>query len=418
MPFILSLAWKNLSRYRRRTVITAIAIAVGLAIYILMDSILVGAAEESERNILWYETGSGKVVTDEYRKDPDLLSLRDPVENPEAVRRELSELGIPSTPRTLFRGELIVYRDPYPEDGSMIVSVYAVDPTTDGEVFRFRETVTAGRYLEPGDEGVVLGGWLAEDIGAEVGYPVTIVTRTRQGYYQTLDLEVVGIASVPNPVVNRGGVLMAIDTADLYLQMDGAVTEIAMRFPPSADPDRTADRIEARLAAAGRPDLTAASWRELAERYIALTQQKSAGNGIILLLVFVIAAVGVSNTMLMTVLERTRELGMMRALGMRDRSIRRLLLLEAAGIGFIGSVAGIILGSIANLFLVRNGIDYSWMMRDMDLGYRTLGIFRGTWNLGTIATAFAVGIVLSVAVAVISTRRAVRMGITDALRQQ
>jgi len=138
----------------------------------------------------------------------------------------------------------------------------------------------------------------------------------------------------------------------------------------------------------------------------------------ILFLIFIIAAVGISNTMLMAIFERIRELGMMRSLGMADRNIRIAFMIEAAGIGFVGSLIGIVLGIGATYFIVEKGIDFTFMMRDMDMGYRIQGLFRGEWNPMTMIKAFFAGILISSLVAYFPTKRALKMDIPSCLRHQ
>lgn len=433
MKMLASLAWKNLSRYRRRTLITATALAAGLSLYILVDSMLTGIDQESQRNLMWYETGSAAIMTDAFFDERDRLPLDEAISDPQPILDELDGRGVPAAPRTVFQGELHVFQDPYPADGSFMTKVHAVDPERDPSVFRLRESVAEGRYLRPGEDGVLLGAWLAEDLGAEVGYPMTIVTKTRRGFYQTIDAEVVGILEVPNPVTNRSGVFLPLSTADDYLQMEGAVTEIALSFPLGTDAQRRTDQLAEELfpaAASGQAgsgqagsqqagsQLVAKSWQELAPEFVALSQSKSAGTGVILFLVFIIAAVGISNTMLMAVYERVREIGMLRAIGMSDRDIRKLFLFEAGGIGVFGALIGVALGTVFTALMVYVGIDYSWLIRDFDIGYRIVGVMRGAWNPGTMGIAALIGIVLTVAVAWLPTKRAIRMSITDALRHQ
>ncbi len=414
MMFLISLAFKNLFRYGKRTVITASAIAFGLGLYIMLDSFLLGMEKESEINLINYETASAKVLHPDYFDERETLPLKYPVENPEKLIARLGELGIPAAPRIMFRGELFVREDPYPEDGSLYIQGIAVDPRLDDRVYKLKETLTAGRYLEPGENGVLLGSWMAEDLGAEVGYPLTIRTRTRYGAYETMDLEVVGILNVPNPVVNRSAVIMPLQTADYYLEMEGAVSEIALHFPKNLNPDREADRIAAELA----NGVEVRSWRELAPDYVAMAAMKSSGSNSILFLVILIATVGITNTMLMAVYERMRELGMMRAMGMSASQIRLTFIFEAAGIGLIGSVVGVLFGALINWPLVRWGVDYGEMMREFDVGYRIAAVFRSTWNPSTIATAFVAGILIAAAVSLIPIRRALRMQITDCLRSE
>ena len=145
---------------------------------------------------------------------------------------------------------------------------------------------------------------------------------------------------------------------------------------------------------------------------------KKSGSNIILLMVFVIAAVGISNTMLMAINERIRELGMLRALGMKDSQIRLAFLFEAGGIGLFGSIMGLLLGVLLSFWVVTRGVDLSAFVSDMDLGYRISGIARGAWHPEAMIIAFLFGIILTVLVAFLSTRRALRRGISDCLRHQ
>ena len=310
-----------------------------------------------------------------------------------------------------------MYEDPFPADGSSQIKVVAVDPDRDREVFRFGEILDEGEFLKTGEDGILLGAWLAEDLNAEVGFPITLLTRSRDGYYQTIDLEVAGIFSCPNPLVNRSTAMVTIDTADFYLQMEGGVTEIALggiNRPLSA---RQVEQIRQILPRYGE-DVEIYTWRELSRDYLNFAAAKQGGSKIILLLVFVIATVGISNTMLMAVYERIRELGMMRALGMEDRKLRAAFILEAGGIGFIGSVFGVLIGSIVTWYFVHFGIDFSFMMRDMDLGYRVAGIMYATWNWGTLVTAFLAGIIISMVIAYFPTRKVLKMEVAEALHHQ
>jgi ABC-type lipoprotein release transport system permease subunit len=421
MNGLFSLAMKNLSRYRRRTIITAAAVGIGLALYIVMDGMLLGLEKESERNLIWYETSSARVMSGAYWDEREQRPLDEPVEDPDRVVGQLEDAGIPAAPRVVFDGELVVYEDPYPSSGSMRTVLYGIDPEGDAKVFRLEEAVSEGRYLEPGENGALMGAWLAEDLGAEVGYPLTVLTRTSRGYYQTIDLEIVGLVNAPNPIINRKAVYLPLDTAQLYLQMEGRATEINMSFAETADVE---DRLAAARAAVegdlgpGGDPLVVKSWQELAADYVALAQAKTQGSGMILFLVFVIAAVGVSNTMLMAVFERVRELGMMRALGMSERDVRKLFLIEAAGIGLIGAVLGVTAGVIGNWILTEYGIDYRWMFRTMDVGYRSAGYVRNAWHPEAIVQAFVIGILLAVGVSWISTRRILRFSIPDSLHQK
>lgn len=410
-----TLATRNLLRHRRRTVITAGAVAVGLMMFILTDSLLVGIEEESTRNLIWYETGAAQVVHENYLAERNERPLKYAIDNPEAVEAQLESVGLDATQRIVFSADLVVFRDPYPEDGSIRVTGYGIDPADDGAVYRLRETVTAGEFLRPGSDEAVIGAWLAEDIGAEVGYPLTLVTRTRDGYYQTIDVTIGGIVTTPNPIVNRTAVFVTDELAGEYLGMDGAATEIAVAPTTGRSIPEITATMEEQLA--DMSALAVVDWRALAADVVAIAETKETGSGTILFLVFVIAAVGVSNTVLMSVLERTRELGMMRAIGMRNGEVMAVLLLEAAGIGLLGGLAGALLGAGVVAYMVEIGINFGGLIQDMDIGYRVAQVMYGSWNPGTFGQAIVAGIVIAVATAIVPVRRALRMPVVDALRR-
>ncbi len=417
MRFIISLAFKNLMRYKRRTIITAVAIAVGLMMYIFVDSLLLGAEYESMRNLRWYETSSARIMHTDYREDRMLMPLDVSIEDPYSIISQLEQAGYKAAPRIMFAADLILHSEDFGEDGNMAAQVTAVDPNLDNSVFRFADTLVEGRFCEPGTNEVVIGSWFAEDIGAELGYWITLVTRGNGGFYEAMDMQIVGIVDCPNPNVNRTLLMVPIDTISDYLAMEGNATEINIVLPESMDSGKAVERIQDMIDPSGK-SLVAVSWEELAHDYIALAEAKRGGTGMILFLVFIIAAVGISNTMLMAIFERIRELGMMRALGMNDRDIQWAFMVEAGGIGLLGSTAGVLLGVLMNLYLTVKGINFGRFMRDMDMGYRIQSSITGVWSLGTIVTAFFFGTILSMAVAYIPTRRALKMDIPSCLRHR
>jgi ABC-type lipoprotein release transport system permease subunit len=408
MKFLLALAWKNLSRYSRRTIITAAALAVGVAVFIWMDGWLLGAELESRRNIVWYEAGSAKVLNRQFLAEIQTMPLKEVIPDPAAVERALSGLGLATARRTVFPAEL------FAGEGSLSVKAVALDPATDGRVFRLAETVQEGRFLQADRQEMLLGEWLAKDLGAAVGDWVTVRARSRYGAFQTLDLEVVGILNCPNPMINQGMIFLPLDLAGEALEMEGAVSEIAVSFPEWREPAPRVAAIRARLA--GFPDLAVADWKELAKDFLAIAEGKRAGNGMLLVFIFIIAAVGISNTMLMAVYERVREIGMMRAMGMRDRSIRLAFLLEAGGIGLVGSLAGLALGAALNYAMVRWGLDLSGWVGRMQIGYRVHSVFRSAWHPQALVGSLVFGVLASMVISFIPSARALKMRITDCLR--
>ena len=186
MRFLVLLAAKNLLRYRRRTIITSTVIAIGLMMFLIIDSLLLGIDRESVRNLKWYETASIKIFHADYWEDRLLLPLDLSISNPTTIVEALQNEGYRATPRTVFSADLILYSEDFGEDGNLPVQVTAVDVQSDSEVFRLDETLMSGRFPQSGSQEITIGSWLAEDINAEIGYWVTwqFSTNRFQGLLQ------------------------------------------------------------------------------------------------------------------------------------------------------------------------------------------------------------------------------------------
>jgi putative ABC transport system permease protein len=411
MRFYLSLVLKNLLRHKKRTFITAISIAAGIWAYVFMDSMVQGMIYDQTFNLVEYETSTVRIITPGYWEDREFFPLDQSIPDPAPVLDLMADEKIPAVPRIRFMAELLYYFDPFPRDGSRLISIEAVDPESDFEVFRIRDAVSRGDWLEPGLPQIILGAGIAEKIGAEPGFPLLIKTRTSDGAYQTMDLVVQGIVDTPNPYVDLFAAYIPLDIADRMLVMNGAVTDINLRFPPKTDPSAARDMVQELLP----EGFLAKSWEDIEPLTSELATVANTETQAFTFFIFIIAMVGISNTMLNSVYERFKEIGMLRAMGMDDRNILFSLVLEAAGIGLLGGILGIMLSIPSNWYLIEQGIDFSMFMGNLAFGFRFDPVFRGLWNPETMALSVALGIIVSGLVAIIPARRALKRKVVDCL---
>lgn len=417
MGFCLSLAFRNIWRHGKRSVITALAIAMGLGIFLLMDSMLQGADHMSEDNLVRHETGAIRIYSPGGAEERDLLSLKHPLEHVSVLQAGLASRGLESTRRMEFLGEIAPSDPGEVHPGSRYTRIIAMEPDEDGRVFDRRGGQLSGRWFAPGETGAVLGAWFAQDLLLSEGSWITLACRTRTGSFQVLDLQVTGILDSPDPVVNRNGVFIPLDLAQAELEMDDCATSLVIPPGTGMDVDARARELQAELDRSGTP-VKVLTWKDLAADFLAISAAKKKGTSSILFLVFVIAAVGMGNTLLMAFHERKTEIGMMRALGMDNRSLFFTFLTEAAGIGLMGSIMGLVLGAGLVWWMVDVGIDFSFLTREMDIGYRISGTFRGLWLPASFLQALVLGVVLPVIVAILPTRRALRLPLTECLRTE
>ncbi len=422
----IAMAARNAFRYRRRTVITACAIAFGVAFTVFMEGFIAGSETETIRNLRDFETGELKVYAKGYFADREYLPFDRFIEPSDRVAAERALEGRRWTPRVVLSCEIYFNDDSYPVPGSVTARLYAVDPEREAETLSTASKVAEGRWLASGDGGIVLGSWLADDIGARVGSPVTVECRGRGGFYQTFDAFVVGIARTDNPVINREAAFIDLAEADALLALEGGVTEYAARLGGSrsagswkrdARADSEARRINESLEAEG-VSCEARTWREIGEETLKLLRAQTGESALYLFFIFAIAIVGITNTMLMAVMERKGEIGMLRALGFSCARIRFLFLAEGAIVGLIGSASGAAAGALLNWYFVARGMDFGFMLRDMDIGYRITGVIHSAWNVPAIARTLVATVAISASVAWFPSGLILKREVAEILRRQ
>ena len=314
------------------------------------------------------------------------------------------------TPRIDFRASLVneSTSDERP------FTVVGIDPDNDTKVYKLSDAIISGRFLKAGEKGVIIGRMSAKKLEANLGDTLTILTRTKNDTYQTISVDVVGIIDPPNPDINKTYAYIPLDVADNDLDMVGSVTEIGIRIK-NGNVDRILSRLDGILKANNLSHLEVISWKELGKDWLTLSRSKMTASYILIFVVFIISAVGIINTMLMSVFERIREIGMMRALGMRDTEVLWSFIFEGTAIGFFGALLGIFIGFLLNLYLVYHGWDLSYV-GDVDIGYRVATIVKGVWDMGAFVFAFVFSIIIPALISIYPSRKAIKMEITQALR--
>jgi ABC-type lipoprotein release transport system permease subunit len=416
------MAWKNLFRYKKRSIITASAIGVGVMLTVFLAGLLYGMQLETERNLRWNETASAKVFASGYFAERDNYPLDYLIEKDEqeaiaaVIDNVAAETGIriTQTPRVVISAE--AYFDVNSEiTASTTVLLAGVKSAGDESVFRIRENVDRGRWLSTGGEGIIIGNSLASDMNAELGDTVVIECHGLGGFLQAIEAPITGIVVTDDNIINSGWVFMDLEYLNAQLELEGNITELDIAIPETANFEKTTATLRAELSSMTN-NFEFCTWQELAEDILALIRTKSSGSGMILFCVLIVAAVGIINTMLMAVMERKNEIAMLLALGYTKGTIRALFLLEGLFIGLIGSAAGFIAGAAANLFFVVHGLDMSAAFQGVDMGYRSTGIFRSAWDFTVMGSSVIGAVLVSALAAFFPSGKIVKKEIAEIFR--
>lgn len=249
---------------------------------------------------------------------------------------------------------------------------------------------------------------------------------------QVINAKVVGLVNSPDPYNNYNIGYMPLDVLqdEAGMMLEGHVTELVIRDKTLGAADMNSKKESpasiraalneglARQGLALDQSLDVFFWLDYAEDYLGAEAGDSVSTQILSFLLFFLALFGISNTMLLAILERTKEIGMMRAMGMTDGQMIFTYMMEAAFLGLLGSLLGIALGCLLTIPLVKYGWDFSEMLDQMEgaVGYRIAGNFRGAWNPPAIIGSGVAGTVISSLMAFFPTRRAAKTPITESLR--
>ena len=296
----------------------------------------------------------------------------------------------------------------------------AVDPNTDPKVFATAKEVSAGSWLTPnGDHEVVVGADLAKELRLKVGDGLLVSARTVYDNENADEFRIAGLIGGEASLGSTATVYMSWPTARAFLGDPLPVTEIDAASPrqPSLDVMLSQSAGAAKAMTAALPALRSDPVGEFAKDYLALRTSKQKGSYLLIVMILLIAAVGIVNTILMSVYSRVREIGVLRAYGMTPKDIKALFVREGLILGAVGSLAGLAFGALIVWYLNGVGLTLGQAFGNIDLGAIPMnGDLRGEWRPATYFVGLAFGIIVAWLAAQIPAKRAAKLEPTDALK--
>lgn len=397
--FLTKLAIKNLFRHKKRTIVTALVITLGIFIFLVSDSLMVGLRDISLDNHINLQTSHLQVMDANYWEEKDEFPLENLINVDEQLENNLesNDSIIQTTPRLYFTGTVNNGQEEYP------ITAVGIRPETDNEVMNLNEYILKGVMPKNGNSAI-LGKALADLMGFEVGDHITLLFKTKEGTFNTIDAELTGILDTPNPQINEYQIFMPLSLVQKSLQLENKASKYLVKLENREQALSITNNLNQQFGGQDR-NLRAYNWEKLSQEILAMVRQGDIENLIMLFIIIILAAVGVINTIILSALERLEEIGMMKALGLKVREIVYIFIIESASIGIIGSFFGIIFGGIGVYFLKNIGISVSAMTG----GETTFGIpiaerIYGGWNPEAFLFIFFFGIIVSILASILPAR--------------
>jgi ABC-type lipoprotein release transport system permease subunit len=350
MTLYLRLAWRNIWRHRRRTVIIIGAMGLSLALMMMYDGLIEGFNQAIYGNAIRVLGGNIQIHAAGYREKFEsnpLLPLQD---DKAAIKAALAQPGVVSAARRIQTGGMVVNRE-----GAFSLSIVGIDPEAEAPVSLIKKNIVEGRWLTSDDRDTVLiGRGLADEMLLKVGDRITLVGSDINKQNRQRTMTVVGIYDIGAPTAEKNTLYISLGEAQSLYGLGDKSTEIQVNIEQLGKEPAVVNALIPLL-----PGCEVESWEKNYPELKVTIERKSSVMNVFGVVIIAIAGIGILNLLLMAVYERTREIGLLGAMGLKPRQIAALFILEGTLIGAVGAAVGAVLGLAFNLIGGQIGFDYS-----------------------------------------------------------
>ena len=342
------LGWRFLREGRAQSVLIIAGVGVGVGVIVFLSALISGLQTSLIKQTLGTQA---HVVVRPLEEEVRVLATPPPgavlaarVERPAQRIRSIQEW--PKVMAAIARRPGVIAVSPTVAGSafavrglaSRSVALLGVQPDRYRQIFPVADEIVQGRYDVTGD-GLLIGIELADDLGVEPGDKVRIVTATGRGQMFTIR----GVFDLGNREVNRRWAIVSMRAAQTLLDLVGGVSNIDVKVDEIFEADRIAGDI------AGRTGLAAESWMQTNAQLLVGLRSQSSSSTMIQVFVVIAVAMGIASVLVVSVVQKSREIGILRAMGTTRRTISIVFLLEGATVGLVGSLLGIAIGVVLSL---------------------------------------------------------------------
>ncbi|MGE0158718.1 MAG: ABC transporter permease [Gemmatimonadales bacterium] len=406
-PAFLLIAARNVLRNPRRTAITVGGTAFAILAYIFLFGYFDGFTEQIIDTATRYQTGHIQIESPDFRKDyaPE-MSIERPQEMLAAAQRTPHVVGV--APRVQAQAIASTAAK------SEAVALIGIDPTLERTVTFIDRTIVQGTALEAGeDRDIVIGRKLAEKLQVGLGEKIVVMAQARGGELATAAYRVRGIFATESASFDEAMAFVTLPAAQTLLALGTRVSTLNLRLDDRSRTSEVVANLGPPVSAAG---YGLVPWQEVLPQVDEMVRYVKPIRSIIVAVLLSIVAFAIMNTVFMAVAERTRELGVMSALGTRPLAILRMVAYETAALMTIASIIGYTAGVLLVGYFARVGIDQSSFFRDYDTIPGITGITYPKLFAGSIVVPGIALFVAAVLIALYPAGKAARLDPATAIR--
>ena len=331
----LKLAYRNILRQRRRSLLTALSMAGGYMLFVFSMSLLEGSWSNVVDIFTLDHTGHIQVHKDDYAKRPKIHKT---IENPAVVETTLkNHEDVTGWAPRVYSSALA-----YGGNKTSIARIFGIDPELEPTVTRILQKVSAGQYFsaQPNADGyfpAMIGRGLANSLRLDVGDEIVLISSGADGSIAN-DIFIITAIIGNTTSFDRLGVFLPLTVAQEFLSIGGEVHEFALLARNKHDNEQLAVALQSLM-----PSLKVSPWQQIEATFYRTMQSDKQGNYFTMALIVFIVFIGVLNTVLMSVLERTKEFGVLKSIGCRPSELVKLIFIETVMLASISISVGLAL---------------------------------------------------------------------------
>lgn len=333
-----------MGRNKRRTAFSALALGMGLSLLILMAAVFEGEMRNALETSIRLQSGHLQLRARDYVESKNSLEWADLIENPEALATQIASLEpVESATPRLFVSGVISLRDE-----TIGVQVIGIDPSSPANKI-YEQGLISGDFLAPDDrEGILIGKPLAENLKLMAGDQINLLVNTSNGDVDEQLFTIRGIYSTNTSSYDRYIVFLPLAKAQTLTKTENHASILFVMLKDRGQTDAVANAIRTE-------NYNLKTWVEMNQLLIETEKFSNAAMSILYLIVLGITSTVITNTLVMAVFERTREIGILAAVGMKGNKIRLLFFMESILLGVGGTIIGIILGILLVIWFNQSG---------------------------------------------------------------
>lgn len=412
--YLIKLAFRNVFRNRRRSLLAVSSVMLAVTFMVLINGMISGVMESLVKNSTKNQTGHVRISTKAFQEKSNFLPVDENLSGLQTLRQLISETDTENqvdlvTPRIQF-GVVLDH------DGKNQTAIAtAGDLEEEKELMMLQGSISQGRYIE-GPREVIIGETLANALNYKIGDQLKLMTQASDYSLRMRKFLVVGLFKTGVEAMDKNLFQIPLSDARKLLRMDNEESQqllvMLKHYTESRD---FAQALQAKIDAHPEfgQNIKAQSWTEIGDTWFMINNAKQIYKFIYVIISF-LGAIIIGNIMMMVVLERSHEIGVLKSMGMSKGDILKMFLMEGTILGTAGTLTGLIPAIGLSLWLAKTGVDFSSMTKGINMPIDNIIYWQLEWS--TIGMICFLGITVSAALSFLPARRGAALNPVEAIK--